>query len=120
LNEKVAAPVKKTELTAGGSVALTTRHPLSGKVGTNFADMRRSVGIVRLRTKGHGVFIIIIIIIGDYNSFRLSKPARPILIVVPSPLSCRDHLVSEALAAMVMKSSRRVVRCKSTVITLQP
>jgi hypothetical protein len=44
MNKKVEAPVKKTELTAGGSVALTTRHPVFAKVGTNFADKRRSIG----------------------------------------------------------------------------
>jgi hypothetical protein len=42
--KKVAASVKKTELTAGGSVALTTRHPLSAEVGTKLADKRRSLG----------------------------------------------------------------------------
>jgi hypothetical protein len=42
---------RKSILTAMGSVALTTRHPLSAEVGTNFSKRRRSVGIVRLRTK---------------------------------------------------------------------
>jgi hypothetical protein len=57
LNEKVAAPVKKTELTAGGSIALTTQHPLSAKVGTDFADKWRSLGRYSLlATKGHGVY----------------------------------------------------------------
>jgi hypothetical protein len=54
--EKVAAPVKKTELTAGGSVALTTRHLLSANLALRWPTCGgRSVGIVRLRTKGHGV-----------------------------------------------------------------
>jgi hypothetical protein len=57
LNGKVAAPVKKTELRTGGircadhdissiRKKLTLTSPTGGG---------RSVGIVRLRTKGHGV-----------------------------------------------------------------
>jgi hypothetical protein len=62
LEEIVAAPVKKTETNdPGGSVAMTTQHPLTAKVGTTSPTSGgRSVGIVRSRTKATEVFLLLL------------------------------------------------------------
>jgi hypothetical protein len=84
LNGKVAAPVKKTELTARGSVALTTRHPLSANLAlTSPKRGGRSVGIVSLRTKGHGVtfFLVLYSVYSGYltaTSTSLTVPFKKV------------------------------------------
>jgi hypothetical protein len=58
LERKVAVPVYKTEINdRRGSAALTTRHTSIHKSWHYISSTSggRSVGIVRLRTKGHGV-----------------------------------------------------------------
>jgi hypothetical protein len=57
MNERVAALVKKTELTAGAiRCADHATAPIRKKLAlTSPTSGGRSVGIVRLRTKGHGV-----------------------------------------------------------------
>jgi hypothetical protein len=58
LNEKVAAPAKKPELTAGGIRCADHATPSVRKklALSSPKSGGRSVGIVRLRTKGHGYF----------------------------------------------------------------
>jgi hypothetical protein len=61
---KVAAPVKKTEINdRGRPAALTTRYPSIRKSWHYIPPTigGRSVGIVRLRTKGHEVCFIYIV-----------------------------------------------------------
>jgi hypothetical protein len=63
LELKVAVPVKKTELTTGGICCADHATPSIRKklALTSPTSGGRSVGIVRLRTEGHGVILLFVI-----------------------------------------------------------
>jgi hypothetical protein len=70
LERTVAAPIYKTEINGRrGSAALTTRHPSIRKSWHDISSARggRSVGIVRSRTKGHGVVVYMYVYVYVYT-----------------------------------------------------
>jgi hypothetical protein len=59
---------------SGGSVALTTRYPLSANLALSSPTSGdRSVGIVRLRTKGHGVYFFFSLVLFVGTDVRTLK-----------------------------------------------
>jgi hypothetical protein len=72
LEEKVAAPVYKTQNTAVGIRHADHVAPSNRKVGTNFADKRRSLGrYSSLVDSGHRVFVFYFFSLKD-ASIRIS------------------------------------------------
>jgi hypothetical protein len=82
LERKVAAPVYKTEINdRRGSAALHATLLYPQKLALNFV---RSIGIVRLWTKGHGVcFLFFCDVLGLTNG-RLARVALQVRTTVPS------------------------------------
>jgi hypothetical protein len=70
LERKVAAPVYKAEINdRGGSAAMTSIHKSWHYISSTSGG--RSVGIVRLRSKGHGVCLFVCLFVMLLCSYAL-------------------------------------------------
>jgi hypothetical protein len=59
--EKERLQYRESRIQPYGSTALTTWHPVSAKVVTNFAHMRRSLGrYSSLTDSGHGILVLVL------------------------------------------------------------
>jgi hypothetical protein len=124
LKEKVAAPFYTTEINdRRGSYGLTTRRPsIRKKLTLKFADKwRSSVGVVRLRTKSHGVIGIGIketeFVLFDRKRLSLIGMSATIWPTVPATMMDYDECV--AVGGMIGKKNRSTRRNPSPV-TLRP